>query len=212
MNNIGNIISVINENGGSATFNEIVNAYVKRWHILPIDENCHKIKSTLIKHEGKEIIYDNTSGIWSVNTIKNPLPSDNNNYSDRKFLEYSDIRHNLVIIKINKLYNPNMTSEELYEGTRGIWKRKIESVNNAEYALSVANGIVVEVYKIDGWYKAGTFPMKTRTINEERCKERIEFVGSIASDEVKSYYLGLNVSHLFKYGEANPVKYIPKSA
>lgn len=124
------------------------------------------------------------------------------------FLNFEDIKDDIVIIKINKLYSPEMSPLELYEATRGIWKRKIESVADARYALAVANKQVVEVYKIKSWMPAGTTPMKTRVVNPDRCEDRIEFVGSVASDSVREEYVGKYVDNLFKFGEASPVKFI----
>ena len=82
-------------------------------------------------------------------------------------LQPKDITENIVIIKINQLYRFGMSELELYETTRGIWRRKIESVQDAEYALAVSHGTVVEVYQIDQWYPAGTIPMQTRTLDPE---------------------------------------------
>ena len=52
MNNINNIVSIINEHGGAASLEDILSAYVKQWHILPVAENKQKIKSTLISYNG----------------------------------------------------------------------------------------------------------------------------------------------------------------
>lgn len=125
-----------------------------------------------------------------------------------KPLRLADITDNVVIIKINKLFHNGMSELELYETTRGIWKRKIESVEKADYALAVYKGIVIEVYKITNWAKAGTYPMQTRQIDPKRCKDRIEFIGTIAEQDARGKYIGRDVSPLFKYGEANPVKTI----
>ena len=72
----------------------------------------------------------------------------------KKKLTESDIKHNIVIIKINQTYHKGISERELYECTRGFWKRKIESVIQAQYALSIVDGIVIEVYKIDRWMPA----------------------------------------------------------
>jgi len=48
--------------------------------------------------------------------------------------------------------------------------------------------------------------MQTRTLDPERCKNRIEFTGKLTPDKIRMKYLGKNVSGLFAYGEANPVK------
>ena len=124
-------------------------------------------------------------------------------------LRPEDITENIVIIKINQLYRTDMTDLELYETTRGIWRRRIESVQDAEYALAVLKGKVIEVYSINGWYPAGTFPMETRKLDPERCKNRIEFTGKLAPEGIRRKYIGKSVAGLFKFGEANPVKFFP---
>ncbi len=48
--------------------------------------------------------------------------------------------------------------------------------------------------------------MKTRTILPERNAGRVEFTGKVAPDEIRNKYIGKNVSKLFKYGEASPIK------
>ena len=127
------------------------------------------------------------------------------------YLERDDLDEDLVIIKINRLYREEMSEEALYEATRGIWKRRIESVEGTDYCLSVYKGEVVEVYKIDEWLPAGTIPMKTRTILPERTVGRVEFIGKIAPDEIRNKYIGKSVAKLFKYGEASPIKVFLRS-
>lgn len=117
-----------------------------------------------------------------------------------------DINENIVIIKINQRYSPDMSALELYEATRGVWKRKIESVEIADYCLSVYKWTVVEVYRIYGWYPAGTTEYKTREINKEDSAGRIEFEGTLAPDIIRNAYIGKSVKNLYKWGEANPVK------
>lgn len=123
-----------------------------------------------------------------------------------EYLYRENITDNVVVIKINKTYRKDMTPLELYECTRGVWKRKIKSVRPARYALAVYKGQVVEVYKIFEWMKAGTVPMQTRDISEEHCKNRIEFTGEIAPAAVRIKYINKNISKLYKFGEADPVK------
>ena len=62
------------------------------------------------------------------------------------------VRHKAILITINKLYRSNMTIEELYEATRGIWKVG-ERREQAEFAMAVYQGIVREVYRMcpPGW-------------------------------------------------------------
>lgn len=130
------------------------------------------------------------------------------NVGRQLMIQPKDITEDIVIIKINQLYHFGMTDLELYETTRGIWRRRIESVKDAEYALAVNKGTVVEAYSIDGWYPAGTFPMTTRKLDPNRCKNRIEFTGKLAPEEIRRKYIGKSVAGLYKFGEASPVKFI----
>lgn len=122
-----------------------------------------------------------------------------------KYLTLSDITDDIVIIKINRSYYEGISAEALYDYTRGIWKRSIKSVSVADYALSVANSIVVEVYKIDHWMPATETEFKTRKVDPKRAAERIAFVGKVAEDSVRERYIGKSVAYLFKNGAANPI-------
>ncbi|MBR3437936.1 MAG: hypothetical protein IKH13_00315 [Clostridia bacterium] len=82
MNNIGNIISVINKNGGIASLEEILDAYVQKWHILPLNENKQKIKTTLLANEGKLVFYDEKTNNWTTQSSEKPKPPKNNNESN----------------------------------------------------------------------------------------------------------------------------------
>lgn len=124
------------------------------------------------------------------------------------FLSVDDITDDIVIIKINKSYTPNMSALELYDITRGCWKRRIDSVSNAKYALATVHGEVVEVYKIDYWVPAPALKRETIPFDAEVEKGRIGFFGTVAEQKVREKYIGKSVKNFFKKGEANPVKLI----
>ena len=124
------------------------------------------------------------------------------------YLTQSDITEDIVIIKINKSYNPNMSGLELYDITRGCWKRRIDSVSSAKYALAAVYGEVVEVYKIDYWLPSPALNRETIPYDAEVEKGRIGFFGSVAEQKVREKYIGKSVKNFFKKGEANPVKLI----
>lgn len=121
------------------------------------------------------------------------------------YLEREDIKENLVVIKINRSYKEGMSADELYEVTRGKWKRRIETVQGIKYGLAVCNSIVVEVYKIDSWAEATPDYSDGFKYYPSRYG-RIEFTGEVAPEEIREKYIGKSVAHLYKYGEANPVK------
>lgn len=125
-------------------------------------------------------------------------------------LTLEDIKENIVIIKINKSYREGMSETELYDVTRGCWKRKIASVEKADYALAVVYGIVKEVYKIDKWFPAENEVRETIPYNEAVDAGRIIFKGRTANEEIRKKYLDHSVAGLFKRGEVAPVKVILK--
>ena len=106
------------------------------------------------------------------------------------YLNQDDITEDIVIIKINQSYGPHMSALQLYDATRGCWRRKIESVENARYAFATYKGEVVEVYKIDYWCYASELNRETLPYNPERHKNRIGFSGSVAPKESRDKYIG----------------------
>lgn len=122
------------------------------------------------------------------------------------YLTYDDITDNLVVIKINQTYYKGMSPRELYEYTRGYWRRKIESVSPAKYALAVAFGDVKEVYSIDRWVHASEADNIIRKYDPIRHSDRIAFYGKIAPEDIRKKYIGMSVKKLYKNGEADPVK------
>lgn len=130
------------------------------------------------------------------------------NSNDNSLLELGDITDNVLLIKINKSYRADMTPLELYDVTRGCWKRKIDSVSKAEFALSVSESIIREVYVIDSWQPSHLVKRETRENDPKKEKDRITFTGRVAEDEIRKKYIGKNVKNLYKWGEADPLKLI----
>ena len=125
-----------------------------------------------------------------------------------QYLMREDITDDIIIIKLNRSYRFGMSSKELYDITRGCWKRRIESVERAEFALAVYKEEVIEVYRITAWYSAQEEIRDTVPFNPEVDLGRIIFKGEVAEEKVREKYIGKNVSKLFKRGEASPVKTI----
>jgi len=78
--------------------------------------------------------------------------------------------------------------------------------NVPEFALSLFQGIVLEVYKIDQWYPAGTLEYKTRDSSTLKQSNRWEFSGEVAAD-IRGEYVGFSVG---KSGQ-NPIRYVDGS-
>ena len=48
-------------------------------------------------------------------------------HDSKYYLTLEDIKDNLVVIKINQTYKECKSAEALYDYTRGIWRRNVES-------------------------------------------------------------------------------------
>jgi hypothetical protein len=115
------------------------------------------------------------------------------------------IEHEAILIIINRLYRSEMTAEELYEATQGIWKIGPKR-NNVDFAMAVYQGIVREVYRIKRWLPAGTLKYKTRDSKGFKRSGRWEFEGDVAHD-LRDEYVGFSVRRIL--GKArNPIRYV----
>jgi len=112
-----------------------------------------------------------------------------------------NVRHKAILITINKLYRSDMTAEELYEATRGIW-RVGSKRDQVEYGMAVYQGIVHEVYKIQQWFPAGNLGYQTRDAARFMAGGRWEFEGTVAID-IRDEYVGNSVG----MGGQNPIRY-----
>jgi len=110
-------------------------------------------------------------------------------------LKDSDFTENVVLLNLSDFYLPNMDGYEMYEATRGYWVMNLDNAKaNIEYALAVGDGVIREMYKVKDWYPAGTTYRLKKYVREDVLPaDRIEFVGNIAPDEVKSKYIGKKV-------------------
>jgi hypothetical protein len=118
-----------------------------------------------------------------------------------------EVKHRVILIKINKTFRSDMSPEELYEATRGIWVVG-EKREKVEFAFAVYHGIVREVYKIQKWYPAGSLNYKYRKISALKNKNRWEFEGIPASEEIRELYIHKSVKEYFNKGSQNPIRYI----
>jgi uncharacterized protein len=101
-----------------------------------------------------------------------------------------------VLIKISKTFNYSMSAQELYDATRQFW-RIGNNKNKIKYAFSVYDGMIQEVYKIIDWYPGGT-TFTTRTVEKEH-KNKWEFIGKIADENIRRKYIYKDVSDIAKY-------------
>ena len=114
------------------------------------------------------------------------------------------ILHPSILIRINDLFRYGMSDIELYDATRCAWKVGPQR-KKAKLALAVFDGIVQEVYEIEGWYPAGS----TLLTREARPRpDRWEFVGRIAAESIRKRYRLKSVRSHFSRGAQNPIRYV----
>ena len=133
-------------------------------------------------------------------------------------LQMEDIKHGILVIKINKLYRRDMSDDELYDAVRGYWKASLNSIKtrNIEYVFGVYNGLIVAVYKPDEWHYIHEKIKAPRreilaTEDYERLKNRIYFVCEDYKklDEDGQFYLHKSIVDLKANQSAqNPITYL----
>jgi len=110
-----------------------------------------------------------------------------------------------LLIRINKLYRPGMTTEALYEATRGVWKLG-KRRNRAQFALAVYQGVVRHAYEIHMWHRGGTTPYSTRAPDDVDAPDRWEFTGVVA-EKLAVKYCGGSVEKYLPANAQNPIVY-----
>ncbi len=116
-----------------------------------------------------------------------------------------DIDDPVLLIRIPRLHKPGMARVELYDCTRGIWRIGVRR-EGAAFAFAVIGGVVLEVYAIDRWQPAGTSHYLNR--KDVAVPGRWEFIGSVASQAVRSKYVGRSVKSYLPLGFQSPVRYV----
>lgn len=108
-----------------------------------------------------------------------------------------------LLIRIPKLWTPQMTKQEIYEATHAWW-RVGPRREKAKYAFSVNYGVIRGVYRIGEWRlrRNGDRDWK----DDIGKKPRWGFEGDTAPEMAQ--FLNTSVRHLFKRGDASPVKYL----
>lgn len=106
-----------------------------------------------------------------------------------------------ILIKISNVSLSEMSAQELYDRVRGNWRVSFARARNAKLAFGVFDGRIVEVYCIDEWLPAGQGEAA-----EPEGGSRYQFVGHLASSELRERYKGQLVEDLFQ-GQ-NPIRYV----
>lgn len=120
-------------------------------------------------------------------------------------LRESDFDEPAILIKIANVDSSVLRSRYgLYERVRREWAVSLDRVRNIRLALGVHDGKVVEVYRVAGWFHAGD--LMRRDCDIPPAEGRVEFMGNLASEELRERYKNRLVTDLF-HGQ-NPIRYV----
>lgn len=120
-----------------------------------------------------------------------------------------DIRHPVLLFRIQNLFKPDMCKEEIYETTRGIWVIGKERRQKAQYAFGIVNGIVRGVFSVDNWHNAGSTEFCSRKFKPGETARRWEFTSTKETPrKILDMYLHKSVRKYLKRGHQSPVVFV----
>lgn len=120
-------------------------------------------------------------------------------------LRESDFDEPAILIKIINVESSVLRSRYgLYERVRREWAVSLDRVRNIRLALGVHDGRIVGVYRVAGWFQTGEIMRPDGDIPP--AEGRVEFVGNLASEELRKRYKDRLVTDLF-HGQ-NPIRYV----
>ncbi len=132
-------------------------------------------------------------------------------------LEEKDIRHKILIIKINRLYQRGMDEKVLYDAVRGVWRVSKEKVRTVEYVFDVYNSLIVAVYKPSEWFvckEAKDRLPRQDIVLTPKTENRLFFVDEryeqgFPLDENETFYIGKSIARLkLNQSAQNPITYL----
>lgn len=132
-------------------------------------------------------------------------------------LKAEDIRHRILVIKINRMYRRDIPEDELYDYVRGVWKASIKNVRKVDYVFGVYNSLIVAVYKPTKWFGCKEAPERRPRQDSEltpTTENRIFFVdenfeNGIPMDSDAAFYYEKSIRGLKSIQRApNPITYL----
>lgn len=172
-------------------------------HGVKDERTIKKIEAAIIDLIDKTNLTNIIGGYESTDFGRMDLNQINAKYSSKK----ADIKEDVVLIKLSRTFRYNMSPQDLYDNTRGIWVISEERRKKTKFAFAVYDGVIQETYKIQSWFKAGSTYASGRTdIDRWKKVTRYEFIGNI-SEEMRKKYLHKSVDHYWKSSAQNPMRF-----
>ncbi len=110
----------------------------------------------------------------------------------------------VIAICINRTYQDGLSTQQLYDRTRGTWKVSAPRADKAHYAFAVYRGVIQEVYEIDEWLRSDSEEFIRLLGRPNGDDGRWGFIGGVAPDDIRDKYIGKHLPDRF-YGF--PIRY-----
>lgn len=153
------------------------------------EKEAFEIEAAVIDFIGMQNLTNAQSGHYSEDFGIKTIDEINAMYEAQEFK--TDLA--AMLININRLYDREMTDEQLYDATRKEWVVG-ERREKAKYAIATYRGLTREVYEITSWYH----------IRDNRWG----FEGRRANEAIRSALRYKSIVSYFTKGAANPIKYL----
>lgn len=176
-----------------------------------------------VRFAGKQMIFPYPEALekgyltaFGISESNGSTPQD-----DFEFLLPEDIKHRIIVIKINQRYESNINSDDLYNSVRGIWKASRARAEKADYAFGVYQSLIVAVYKPTEWYVCkeaqDRLPRKDIVLsakNENRIFfEDKSYEQGLPLDENQKFYIRKSIAKLtMNKNSQNPITYLDPKA
>lgn len=177
-------------------------------HGIEEEDVAKKVEAAAIDLIGKENLTNKVRGNEALEYGRVDVDLLEAKYSQKDELNRNEIKDNIIMFKLTQSYKYGMKPNEIYDITRSAWGVSINKAKNYKYALAIYDNVVLEVYEIVEWFKGGRATFNSVFNNEYKEEDRYEFVGRIASKEIRDRYknksvkkLYNNSSHQFRYFE-----------
>ncbi len=161
------------------------------------EDVAKKIEAATIDLIGKENLTNKVRGYETLEYGRVNVDLIEAKYSQKDELKQNEIKDNIIMFKISNSYKYGMKPNEIYDITRSAWKVNINEAEQYQYALAIYDNVVLEVYEIVQWFKGGRITFNSVFEGEWKNEERYEFVGRIASEEIRNRYKNKSVKNLY---------------
>ena len=123
-----------------------------------------------------------------------------------------EVKHKVLVCKINRLWHREVGNQELYDHVRGYWRLSKERSGRVEYVFGVYKGLVKAIFIPRQWFTVGYSnpliqPPRESELQHSRHIGKTYFIGSDAEDHIKSMYLDKDINAYVKDTQS-PVRYI----